>query len=153
LKNDPATGKLRWLGKLRLAEVETLTHNIKTFRFRPLDGRKIPFSYLPGQFLTLCIEPQGIPTRRSYTIASSPLWRDRIEITVKREPHGLVSRWLHDELKVGEEIEIEAPSGTFVFSGEQAPGIVLIGAGIGITPMMCVARYLTEVGWQGRIAL
>src|SRR5262245_66591410 len=98
----------------------------------PLDGLDIPFHYLPGQFLTLHIAPHGIPTRRSYTIASSPLWRDRIEITVKREMHGLVSRWLHDELKVGGEVEIEAPNGTFVFGGEQAQSIVLIGAGIGI---------------------
>jgi ferredoxin-NADP reductase/Fe-S-cluster-containing hydrogenase component 2 len=152
-KNDPVTGKIRWLGKLRLAEVDQVTHNIRTFRFRPLDGREIPFDYLPGQFLTLHIEPQGIPTRRSYTIASSPLWRDRIEITVKREPHGLVSRWLHDELKVGDEVEIEAPNGAFVFTGEQAPNIALIGAGIGITPMMSVARYLTETRWPGSISL
>jgi len=44
--------------------------------------------------------PTGIPARRSYTIASTPTWRDRIEITVKREDHGLVSRWLHDELRL-----------------------------------------------------
>ena len=118
-KNDPATGKIRWLGKLKLAEVEEVTHNVKTFRFKSPDGGEIPFDYLPGQFLTLHIAPRGIPTRRSYTIASTPTWRDRIEITVKREPHGLVSRWLHDELKVGDEVEIEAPNGTFVFNGEQ----------------------------------
>jgi ferredoxin-NADP reductase len=152
-KNDPVTGKIRWCGKLKLAEVEPATHNVKTFRFRSLDDQQIPFEYLPGQFLTLNIAPQGIPTRRSYTIASSPLWRDRIEITVKREPNGLVSQWLHDELKVGDEIEIEAPNGTFIFNGEQAQSIVLIGAGIGITPMMSVARYLTETRWPGHIAL
>src|SRR5262249_12305742 len=83
----------------------------------------------------------------------SPTWRDRIEITVKREPQGLVSRWLHDELKVGDEVEIEAPNGTFVFSGTEAQSIVLIGAGIGITPMMSVALYLTETGWSGSISL
>jgi ferredoxin-NADP reductase/ferredoxin len=152
-RNDPATGRIRWLGKLKLAEVEQVTHNVKTFRFRTLDGREIPFDYLPGQFLTLNIAPDGIPTRRSYTIASSPTWRDRVEITVKREPHGLVSRWLHDELKVGDEVEIEAPSGTFTFNGEQGQGIVLIGGGIGITPMMSVARYLTEIRWSGQISL
>src|SRR5262245_46892538 len=152
-KNDPATGKLRWLGQLKLADVEQVTHNVKTFRFRPLDGREIPFDYLPGQFLTLHIAPRGIRIRRSYTIASSPTWRDRIEITVKREPHGLVSRWLHDELKVGDDVEIEAPNGMFVFNGEQAQNIVLIGAGIGITPMMSVTRYLTDIRWPGNISL
>src|SRR5262249_7140601 len=46
-----------------------------------------------------------------------------------------------------------APNGTFVFTGEQAESIVLIGAGIGMTPMMSVARYLTATRWPGRIAL
>ncbi len=153
LKNDPATGRLRWLGKLVLAEKEDVTHNVKTFRFRPINGAEIPFDYLPGQFLTLHIAPGGVATKRSYTIASTPTWRDRIEITVKREDHGLVSRWLHDELRPGDEIEIEAPNGTFYFTGKDAESIVLIGGGVGITPMMSAARYLTETGWPGTVHL
>jgi len=152
-KNDPATGKIRWLGKLTLAEVEEVTHNVKTFRFRPPDGGQIPFDYLPGQFVTLHIAPRGIPTKRSYTISSTPTWRDRIEITVKREDHGLVSRWLHDELRVGDLVEIEAPNGTFFFGGEEAQSVFLIAGGVGITPMMSVARYLTETGWSGKVHL
>jgi ferredoxin-NADP reductase len=153
LKNDPATGKIRWRGTLTLAEVEKLTHNVKTFRFRPRGGGEIPFDYLPGQFLTLYLELEGMPTKRSYTIASTPTWRDRIEITVKREDHGLVSRWLHRELKVGDQVEIEAPNGTFFFKGEEAKSVVLIGGGVGITPMMSVARYLTETSWSGKVYL
>ena len=126
---------------------------MKTFRFRPKNGGEIPFDYLPGQFLTLRIAPGGVPVRRSYTIASSPTWRDRIEITVKREPQGLVSRWLHDELRVGAEVEIEGPNGTFVFTGQQARSVVLVGAGVGITPLMSVTRYLTQTAWPGRISL
>src|SRR5262249_48992655 len=49
--------------------------------------------------------------------------------------------------------EMEAPNGTFVFDGQQSQSIVLVGAGVGITPLMSVARYLTETGWQGKIAL
>jgi ferredoxin-NADP reductase/Fe-S-cluster-containing hydrogenase component 2 len=152
-KNDPATGKIRWRGKLTLAGVETVTHNVKTFQFKPANGGPIPFEYLAGQFLTLHIAPRGIPTSRSYTIASTPTWRDRIEITVKREEHGLVSRWLHHELKLGEEFEIEAPNGTFVFTGKEAESVVLIGGGVGVTPMMSVARYLTATRWEGKIYL
>ena len=152
-KNDPSTGKIRWLGRLTLAEVEEVTHNVKTFRFRPPDGGQIPFDYLPGQFLTLHIAPRRIPTKRAYTIASTPTWRDRIEITVKREDHGLVSRWLHNELKVGDEVEIEAPNGTFFFRGKEAKSVILIGGGVGITPLMSVARYLTETSWSGKVHL
>jgi ferredoxin-NADP reductase/Fe-S-cluster-containing hydrogenase component 2 len=152
-RNDPATGKIRWLGRLALTEVEGVTHNVKTFRFRPSAGGEIPFDYLPGQFLTLHIAPRGIPTKRAYTIASTPTCRDRIEITVKREDHGLVSRWLHDELRVGDQVEIEAPNGTFFFRGEEAKSVVLIAGGVGITPMMSVARYLTNTSWSGKIHL
>src|SRR5262249_13605482 len=128
-------------------------HNVKTFRFRSPDGGHIPFQYLPGQFLTLHIAPAGIPTKRSYTIASTPTWRDRIEITVKREDHGFVSRWLHDELSVGDEVEIEAPNGTFYFTGAEAESVVLIGGGVGITPMMSAIRYLTDTRWPGKVYL
>jgi ferredoxin-NADP reductase/Fe-S-cluster-containing hydrogenase component 2 len=149
LKNDPATGKIRWRGKLVLMEREDVTHDVKTFRFAPTKESEIPFDYLPGQFLTLHIAPGGIPTKRSYTIASTPTRRDRIEITVKREEHGLVSRFLHDEIKPGDEIEAEAPNGTFYFTGTEAASILLIGGGVGITPMMSAARYLTDIGWPG----
>jgi ferredoxin-NADP reductase/Fe-S-cluster-containing hydrogenase component 2 len=153
LKNDQATGKLRWRGMLTFAGVEEVTHNVKTLRFTRASGEPIPFEYLAGQFLTLHVAPHGTPTSRSYTIASSPTWRDRIEITVKREAHGLVSRWLHDELKIGDEVCVEAPSGLFVFSGKEAGSIVLIGAGVGVTPIMSVARYLTETNWPGTVYL
>ena len=82
---------------------------------------------MPGQFLTLHIAPEGLPIKRSYTIASTPTWRDRIEITVKREDHGLVSRWLHDVLQPGDEVVIAAPNGTFTFTGKEAESVVLIG--------------------------
>jgi ferredoxin-NADP reductase/ferredoxin len=152
-KNDPAVGKIRWQGKLVLAETEEVTHNVKTFRFKSPNGAEVPFDYLPGQFLTLHVAPEGIPTKRSYTIASTPTWRDRIEITVKREDHGFVSRWLHDVLQPGDEVEIEAPNGAFYFTGKEAESVVLIGGGVGITPMMSVARYLTETGWPGMVHL
>jgi ferredoxin-NADP reductase/Fe-S-cluster-containing hydrogenase component 2 len=153
LRNDQGTGKIRWMGKLVLAEKEDVTPNVKTFRFKPADGGEIPFDYLPGQFLTLHVAPGGVPTKRSYTIASTPTWRDRIEITVKREAHGLISRWLHDDLNAGDDVEIEAPSGTFYFAGTEAESILLIGAGVGITPMMSAARYLTETNWPGLVHL
>lgn len=152
-KNDAATGKARWYGALLLKEVEQVTPNVKTFRFVNPKGGDIPFHHVAGQYLTLDIAPHGIATRRSYTIASPPNWRDRIEITVKREEFGLVSRWLHDDVAVGDLINIEGPGGTFVFSGRECPSVVLIGGGVGITPMMSIARYLTDTQWPGTIYL
>jgi ferredoxin-NADP reductase len=152
-KNDEMTGKVRWSGELKLSEVERVTYEVSTFRFVDPRGGEVPFRHVAGQYLTLECVRQGIPVRRSYTIASSPTWRDRVEITVKREAHGTVSRWLHDELRPGDRIKTEAPSGTFVFSGTEWPTVVLIGGGVGITPMMSSVRYLTETEWPGTIYL
>jgi len=152
-KNDEMTGKVRWSGELMLSEVERVTDEVSTFGFVEPGGGEIPFRHVAGQYLTLECVRQGIPVRRSYTIASSPTWRDRVEITVKREAHGTVSRWLHDDLQPGDRIKVEAPSGTFVFSGTEWPTVVLIGGGVGITPMMSSVRYLTETEWPGTMYL
>lgn len=152
-QNDAATGRCRWSGILEVSAIVDVTHNVKTFRLIDPTGGGVPFDYLPGQFLTLEIEPSGIPTSRSYTIASSPTRRDGIEITVKREERGLVSRWLHDEVRPGDRLEVRAPNGTFAFTGAEADSIVLIGGGVGVTPLMSVVRALTDRQWAGDVHL
>jgi ferredoxin-NADP reductase len=88
---------------------------------------------------------------RSYSISSSPTQGEYVELTVKREPRGAVSRHINDLLKVGDRIEAGGPVGKFTFTGTEADSIVLIAAGVGITPMMSVTRYLTERSWAGDI--
>jgi ferredoxin-NADP reductase len=56
-------------------------------------------------------------------------------------------------LKIGDQVEIEAPNGTFIFPETEANSIVLVGAGVGVTPMMSITRYLTDTGWPGNIHL
>ena len=88
---------------------------------------------------------------RSYSISSSPTQREYVELTVRREPRGAVSRHIDDLLRVGDEIEAGGPVGRFTFSGTEADSIVLISGGVGITPMMSITRYLTERSWPGEI--
>ncbi len=139
------------LCRLRVARIDQETPDVKTFRMVSCHGGGIPFSYLPGQFLTLTLPVGDKPIRRSYTISSSPTQGYYCEISVKREEHGAGSRYLHDQLKIGDTIEVQAPSGKFVFSGEEAKGVVLIGGGVGITPMMSITRALTDMAWDGEI--
>ena len=143
----------RTLCRLRVARIDQETPGVKTFRLVACHGGGIPFSYLPGQFLTLTLPVAGKPIRRSYTISSSPTQGYYCEITVKREEHGAGSRYLHDRVQVGDTIEVQAPSGKFHFTGEGADSIVLIAGGVGITPMMSVTRALTDMAWQGDIYL
>lgn len=141
----------RKLCRLRVARVYQETPDVKTFRFVACHGGGVPFSYLPGQFLTLTLPVGEKPIRRSYTISSSPTQGYYCEITVKREERGAGSRYLHDHVSVGDTLEVQAPSGRFVFTGKEAEHIVLIAGGVGITPMMSVSRALTDMAWDGRI--
>lgn len=143
--------KKPWSGALRVADIFRETPAVKTFRLRNLDGGDVPFSFLPGQFLTFSAQVDGKAIKRSYTIASSPAQRDYVEITVKREEQGAESRYLHDHVAVGDHLEVSGPSGVFIFTGKEADSIVLVSGGVGITPMMCILRYLTDCGFPGEI--
>lgn len=142
--------------RMRVAQIFEEAQGVKTFRIAPVDGGPLPFEYLPGQFLNVLVPlggEAGGDTRRSYTIASAPTQAAYCEITVKRESDGLVSRYLHDRLRRGDELRIAAPYGRFTFTGDEASSIVLIGGGVGITPLMSVLRYLTDSSWGGDITL
>jgi ferredoxin-NADP reductase len=141
-----------WRGSLKVARVIRETPAIATFYLVPADGGRIPFDFKPGQFVQLTIEPtSGKPATRSYTIASSPGRIEHLELTIKREEQGLVSRYLHDTVKEGDLLKIAGPSGMFTFTGEEADSIVLLSGGVGITPMMAVLRYLSDIVWPGDI--
>lgn len=126
---------------------------MKTFRLMAPDAEVIPFTFLPGQFLTFSAEIDGKKICRAYTIASSPTQCDYVEITVKREELGAESRYLHDHVAVGDRLEVSAPSGVFIFTGAEADSIGLIGGGVGITPLMCIIRYLIARAFRGDIFL
>jgi ferredoxin-NADP reductase/DMSO/TMAO reductase YedYZ heme-binding membrane subunit len=150
---QPAGGPIKkiWSGSLRVARIIRQTPDVQTFRFASPDGGRLPFQHQPGQYLVISPVINGKKVNRPYTISSSPTQPEYCEITVKREEMGLVSRHLHDTLREGDTINIAAPTGRFIFDGTQAKSVVLIAGGVGITPLMAIARYLTDKGWQGDI--
>ena len=130
----------------------TETPTVKTFRVVSAAGDSpMPFTFVPGQFLNVAFSIGGARMNRSYSISSSPTERLYVELTVRREPRGAVSRHIDDLLKVGDEFEASGPVGRFTFAGTEAESIVLIAGGVGITPMMSIARYLSAVSWPGHI--
>lgn len=140
-----------WSGRLRVGAIFEETPTVKTFRLNPPNCGSMPFTFLPGQFLTFAADIDGKAVRRSYTIASSPAQRDHVEITVKREDQGAESRYLHDHVATGDLLDVSGPSGAFTFTGSETDSIVLISGGVGITPMMCIVRYLTDQSYPGDI--
>ena len=150
----PLTAKSKtWSGKLRVAAIYRETPHVKTFRLVEPAGELIPFTFSPGQFLTFSTKIDDKMVRRSYSIASPPTRVSYVEITVKREEDGLYSDYLHDTVGVGDLLAVTGPAGVFKFDGEGAKSVVLIAGGVGITPLMCITRYLTDLTWPGEIFL
>lgn len=143
-----------WKGPLRVGSIVVETPSVKTLRLLPAsEGGVLPFTFVPGQFLNVALWIGGARMNRSYSISSAPTQREYVEVTVRREPRGAVSRHIVDLLKVGSLIEASGPVGKFTFDGTEAESIVLIAGGVGITPMMSISRYLTERSWPGDIFL
>lgn len=105
------------------------------------DGMPLP-PPLPGQYLTVRIPAAGSPAPvRSYSLSGNP-GGDRYRISVKREEHGLVSRWLHAHATVGSLLEAAAPRGDFSLADGAGP-VLLMSAGIGITPVLAMLHSLS----------
>ena len=99
-----------------------------------------PATHLAGQhFVVRLTAPDGYTAQRSYSVASPPGDGISIELTVERLPEGEVSTFLHDELRVGDTLEVRGPiGGWFVWDGS-TPAL-LLGGGSGIVPLMAMLR-------------
>lgn len=148
----PSLPNAKWHGWLRVVKIITETPTVKTVRLGPIANTEaLPFTFLPGQFLNVAFSIGGARMIRSYSISSSPTQRAYLDLTVKREPRGAVSRHINDLLRVDDELEAGGPVGHFTFTGKEANSIVLISGGVGITPMMSISRFLTEQSWPNEI--
>ena len=141
----------QWKGELRIGGIFEETPGVKTFRLMATNGGPFPFDYQPGQFINTQLMIDGKRVNRSYTLASSPTRRDSCELSIKREPMGTASRYIHDHLHVGDVVKISGPSGKFTFTGNESSSVLLIAGGVGITPLMSITRYLTDRAWSGDI--
>lgn len=110
---------------------------ISSFVLRPADGGAV-MRHKPGQYLTLWLSiPGQAPVKRNYTISSAPDG-ESYRITVKREPRGLASRWLHDRVKAGDTLKVGAPAGEFFLQPSDGRPVVLLSGGVGLTPMVAM---------------
>ena len=118
--------------------------------FRPEDTGPVP-AHLPGQYVSVVADlPDGTRQPRQYTVSTGP--RDNtLQITVRRvrgtkgAPDGVVSTYLHDQVRVGDVLDLGTPSGDLVLDQGDDP-LLLISAGVGITP---VAAILDDLAMRG----
>lgn len=131
-----------WTGfrPLRVSATHRETASVMSIQLGPDDHTVLP-TPLPGQYLTIRVPDAGDPPpMRNYSLSGDP-GASAYRISVKREDHGRVSRWLHDHVRAGSVVEAAAPRGEFCLTDESTP-VVLISAGIGATPVLAMLHAL-----------
>ena len=122
---------------------------ITSFYFQPVDGGKIP-SFKPGQYLTIKLDvpDRSRPVIRTYSLSDYPQSQDYYRLSIKREsapkdldvPPGVASNFMHDRIQQGSVISCKPPSGKFYLDVEKQIPAVLMSNGVGITPMISMAK-------------
>lgn len=130
--------------------VEKESDSISSFLLRPTDCGGVD-PYQPGQFLPIRLRIPGHdkPVTRTYTLSDAP-GKGYYRISVKREGKGaVVSAHLHEYAKKGFALEALSPRGGFTLDENSERPVVLISAGVGITPMIAMANRLVGAGGTG----
>ncbi len=128
----------------RIARKVKESEVIVSLYLQPADGGKVP-GYKPGQYLTVRVpDGTGSTTMRNYSLSAAPS-ADSFRISVKAEPEGAVSAYLH-ELPEGAEIEIGPPCGEFFLdlTEHHERPLVLLSAGVGITPVLAMLESVLK---------
>jgi len=137
----PAPGPA-WPGfrQLRVTRVVPESTTVASVYLAAADGSALPAA-LAGQYLTLRLPRAGQPAPvRGYSLSSAP-GAGAYRISVKREPHGAASGYLHREVRAGAVLDVAAPRGEFVLDAGTGP-VLLISAGIGVTPVLAMLHQL-----------
>lgn len=145
------------LTKVRVTEIITQSPTAKTFRLQPLNKGVMPF-YIPGQYISVYITfADGQRQPRQYSLSDTP-GAPGLSITIKKERSGKaadksVSNWLHDNIRVGDTLDISHPYGEFAIDTLSDKPIVMLAAGVGITPMISALNHLVKVNPQHQVHL
>jgi ferredoxin-NADP reductase/predicted pyridoxine 5'-phosphate oxidase superfamily flavin-nucleotide-binding protein len=146
LRWDAATGSVR---SLRVVAKVRESEDVTSFLFESRDGGPLP-DFSAGQYLPLEVEIPGQSSvaSRTYSISNAP-GEGRYRITVKRNPQGMVSRYLHDQVGDGDILNARMPAGEFVLHETGDRPVVLVSAGVGLTPLVGMLHELVARG-EGR---
>jgi len=134
---------------MRISAISEESADITAFTLSPTDGATAP-KFKAGQYVSIAIElPDGQRQLRQYSLSDAPD-QDTLRISVKREiagadlPAGTVSNWLHEHAKLGCRLKVSAPFGDFTPDTTSSAPLVLIAAGVGVTPMISVLNQIAR---------
>lgn len=129
--------------KIKVTDIQQLTENIKKFEFVSADGGHLP-SWEAGSHIDVEIDEH---MRKSYSLANKPGDTERWVTAILREENGGGgSKYMHDKVSVGDELTIAEPPTNHFPLDENAAKHLLIGGGIGITPLLAMGYRLKEMG-------
>ena len=130
---------------LKVIDIKNETSDTVSVAFEIPEGDKNTFDYTSGQYLTLKLDINGNEERRSYSMCSSPFSGEPIRIAVKRVDKGLVSNHINDVIKVGDQIEVMSPQGSFTLETSlEQKTYVAFAAGSGITPIWSMIKSVLD---------
>ena len=134
---DTAAAPGGWRGAraFRVARKVPESNEITSFYLQPQDGLALA-DFVPGQYIGLRLVVNGQEIRRNYSLSAAANGVD-YRISVKREPGGVASGFLHDQVQEGDVLDIFPPAGDFVLAEGDKP-LVLISGGVGITPTLAM---------------
>lgn len=138
-----APGGWRGARSFRLSRKVQESEEIVSLYLAPTDGGSLP-PFQAGQYIGLRLLLDGEEQRRNYSLSALGDGRE-YRISVKREAGGKVSNYLHDQLQVGASLELFPPAGDFVLRESSKP-LVLITAGVGITPALSMLEAARDSG-------
>lgn len=128
--------------KFRVASVTAETSDTFTVALEPRDDGPLP--HRPGQFMYLKLHRPGRPSEEHpFTISSSPTGEWPLTATIKQS--GDYTDTI-DQTREGDTAGVEAPFGRFSYLHHDPSRLVFIAGGVGITPIMCMLRYLRDTG-------
>src|SRR4051794_26334732 len=138
--------------RAEIVRVEHGTPESVTLTLRPNRAWQ---GFRAGQFVNVAVEIDGVRHQRCYSPACIEGRGSMLEITTKRHPEGLVSNFLVDRAEPGMVVGVSQAEGDFQLPDPrpQSSGVLLIGGGSGITPLMAILRTLLGEGYDAPIAL
>jgi ferredoxin-NADP reductase len=143
------TAESLW-AKAKCLDIIVRNENVRSFRFEIPDSFSAD-GFEAGQRIVVQALVNDVAVQRPYTLTSASTCRDYYEISVQREPDGVMSNWLFDSLHVGDEVSLLPPGGACAFvSYEPRPLVCLVG-GIGVTPALGIARSFAAIGSKRRV--
>jgi ferredoxin-NADP reductase/MOSC domain-containing protein YiiM len=132
-----------WTGfrPMRVSRIDRESNSVFSLLLVPADGEPLAAA-LPGQFvvLRLPIQSGAPPVLRSYSLSSLPGTR-HYRVSIKQEENGVASTYLRTRIKLGSDLEVSAPRGSFTLRSGSEP-LVLLSAGVGATPVLAMLHAL-----------